>query len=188
MPIVIPVNAFITPFSENGQDEPSQWSEATVDEAVSVASRIWSSANIRVSLRACTLDAAYSIRRDARTNEGLILGALASRRPAGAGVNVFFINSVAGLTAGGLSYYNSEPEAACYVQCYQTAPSNGRVVAHEIGHLLRLEHVVIDFKQERRAARLLNNLMREGLSMGTELETWQISRARQSRLAQRFGG
>lgn len=188
MPIDVPIQAYITPFSEGGQAEASVWSEPEVHAAIRVANRIWAVAGIHFSLRACILDAALDIRRDARTNGERLLNVLSYRHPAGGSVNVFFISSVAGLTAGGMSYLNSEPEAACYAQFYSTELSNGRVVAHELGHLLSLDHVIIDFRAERRAARVLNNLMREGLSVGTELDSAQIRSAQGSRLAQRFGG
>jgi hypothetical protein len=188
MPVAVPVQAYITPFSEGGQAEASVWSEPDVHAAIRVANRIWAVAGIHLSLRTCILDAALDIRHDARMNGERLLNVLSYRHPAGGSVNVFFINSVAGLTAGGLSYLNSEPEAACYVQYYSAEQANGRVVAHELGHLLSLDHVLIDFRAERRAARLLNNLMREGLGVGTELDSAQIRNAQGSRLARRFGG
>ena len=99
----------------------------------------------------------------------------------------FLINRVQGLTAGGTSYLNSDPEASCFVQWYAKTEANGRALAHELGHLLGLDHVKVDYSDERSAARQLGNLMVEGLTTGTDLAPGQIQSAKGSKLAKKFG-
>jgi hypothetical protein len=55
------------------------------------------------------------------------------------------------------------------------------VPAHELGHLMSLDHVEIDYADERQAA-LRSNLMTKGLSVGSDLTDQQIGTAKGSSL------
>jgi len=184
----IPIHILITPFAEKGEAEASTWSCSTAFDAVSVANRIWLAAKIQFALKDCTVDTPLDMAKGSRSDDQRVLDVLSYRRPAGGSVNVFLINSVPNLTAGGSSYLNSDPEAASFVQWYGKTDANGRALAHELGHLLGLDHVKVDYKNERRAAKQITNLMVEGLTTGTDLLPDQIISAKGSKLAKKFGG
>jgi hypothetical protein len=184
----IPLQIYVTPFAERGNVEPSQWSCSVATDALRVVNRIWMVAKIQFQVKDCTEDDPLDMPKTTRTRDQVMLDVLSDRRPAGSSVNVFLINKVPDLKAGGLSYLNSDPEAACFVQRYDNAEANGRALAHELGHLLSLDHVKIDSTNQRLAGQLANNLMKEGWSAGTSLLPGQINNAKTSKLAKRFGG
>lgn len=185
--ITIPLNIFVTPFAERGQAEDAAWSCASANSAIEVVNRIWSVADIKFGVKECSVDKPLDMAKDARTDDKRMLNTLSYRRPAGGAVHIFLINAVTGLGAGGLSYLNSDPEAAAYVQWYIQTEANARALAHELGHLLSLDHPKINYADEKRAAKEILNLMKEGLSTGTDLTAKQISDAKGSDLAKKFG-
>jgi hypothetical protein len=151
--LIVPLNIVVTPFSERGQGEPTTWSESDATDALRVANTIWMAANVQFHLKqALIFDTPLDLAKGSRTRDQLVLDVLSSRRPAGTLANVFLINRVPGLIAGGVPYLNSDPEAACFVQQYSDAKSSGRALAHELGHLLSLDHVKVDYQNERLAA------------------------------------
>ena len=60
---------------------------------------------------------------------------------------------------------------------FNNATSSGRALAHELGHLLGLDHLKVDYQNERLAMTQVNNLMVEGLTVGTSLTPDQIKAA-----------
>ena len=185
----VPLNLLVTPFSERGQVEPSTWTGTSPADALRVANTIWMPANIQFHLKQdVVLDTPLDLPKGTRTHDQVVLDGLSIRRPAGTLVNVFLINRVPGLTAGGTSYLNSDPEAACFVQQYDNATSSGRALAHELGHLLGLDHVKVDYQNERLARTQVQNLMVEGMSVGTSLTPDQIKTAKGGKLSKKFGG
>ncbi len=187
--LIVPLNIVVTPFAERGQAEPSAWTGTDPNDALRVANSIWMHANIQFHLKQdVVFDTPLDIAKGSRTQDQLVLDVLSDRRPAGTLVNVFLINKVQGLTAGGLSYLNSDPEAACFVQKYDNATASGRALGHELGHLLGLDHVIVDYQNERLAKTQVNNLMVEEWTVGTSLTPAQITRAKGGKLAKKFGG
>lgn len=53
---------------------------------------------------------------------------------------------------------------------------------------MSLDHIEIDYSNERQAAALRSNLMTKGLSVGGDLTKQQIETAKGSKLVKRFGG
>lgn len=187
--LIVPLNIVVTPFSERGQAEPSTWTGTGPSDALRVANTIWMHANIQFHLKQdVVFDAPLDLPKGSRTHDQLVLDVLSDRRPAGTLVNVFLINQVQGLIAGGLSYLNSDPEAACFVQKYDNATSSGRALAHELGHLLGLDHVKVDYQNERLAKTQVSNLMVEEWTVGTSLTPSQIKSAKGGKLGKKFGG
>jgi hypothetical protein len=185
----VPVNLVVTPFSERGQSEPSTWTGTDPTDALRVANTIWMRANIQFHLKQdVVFDPPLDLPKGTRTHDQVVLDGLSIRRPAGTMVNVFLINSVPGLIAGGLSYLNSDPEAACFVQRYDNATASGRALAHELGHLLGLDHVKVDYQNERLAKTQIYNLMVEAMTTGTSLTPDQIKAAKGGKLAKKFSG
>jgi len=183
----IPLYIWLTPFAEKGTAEPLSWNAASATEAIEIVNGIWQQANVQFMAKEMKEDQPIDIAKDARANDRRLLDTLSYRRPAGGSVHVFLINSVPGLNAGGASYLDSDPEAATFVQWYGKPAANGRALAHELGHLLSLDHLMVDYTQERRAAKQITNLMVEGLTTGTALLPDQIKAAKSSKLAKRFG-
>jgi hypothetical protein len=187
--LIVPLNIVVTPFSERGQTEPSTWTGTDPTDALRVANTIWMRGNVQFHLKQdVVFDTPLDLPKGSRTRDQLVLDVLSDRRPAGTLVNVFLINRVQGLIAGGLSYLNSDPEAACFVQQYDNATSSGRALAHELGHLLGLDHVKVDYQKESLAKTQVNNLMVEEWTVGTSLTTSQITTAKGGKLAKKFGG
>jgi hypothetical protein len=96
-------------------------------------------------------------------------------------VHIYLVNPIENLSAGGSSYVDSDPEPASFIQWYGNIDANGRAWAHELGHLMGLDHVEIDYADERQAA-LRSNLMTKGLSMGRDLTDKQIGKVKGSKL------
>lgn len=74
-----------------------------------------------------------------------------------------------------------EEQAVCIV-CALGNPGTGKVLAHELGHLLDLEHVPRD------SPRANWNLMYQALRAGDELTADQVAHARASRIGKQFAG
>jgi hypothetical protein len=181
----IPLRVFITPFAIKGDSEPAGWTCDTASDALNVVNSIWSKAKIQFVIQECTLAKPLEMAKDARTHDQRLLDVLSLRRPAHKNVHIFLLNAIPNLTAGGASYLNSDPEAASFVQSYGTAAASGRAWAHELGHLLSLDHIEIDYSDQKQL-KDRSNLMVKGLSVGTDLNTTQIGDANKSKLAQQF--
>jgi len=103
---------------------------------------------------------------------------LARRFPPRSGLSVLL---VADFERGDLGGQAVEEQSVCIV-CALGDPGTGKVLAHELGHLLALPHV------ERDSRRANWNLMYPAYRAGDELTAVQIARARASRTGRRFGG
>ena len=145
-------------------------------------------ANVQFHLKQdVVFDTPLDLPKGSRTRDQLVLDVLSDRRPAGTLVTISD-QSGAGSYRGRTSYLNSDPEAACFVQQYDDARSSGRALAHELGHLLGLDHVKIDYQNERLAKTQVKNLMVEGMTVGTSLTPDQIKTAKGGKLSKKFGG
>lgn len=112
---------------------------------------------------------------------------LVARYPAGPGVRIFMVDLVARRDLGGQSRADKR---ACLV-AYGDVGATARMLAHELGHLLELEHVDAERRdgpgQEREAAAWARNLMNSGaLHPDAVLTPDQVRDARASALARRF--
>jgi hypothetical protein len=183
----IPLKIYITPFAERGGLEPAQWSCDKAQKTLDVVNTIWSKAKIAFIIKECTMDKPLDMAKSARSDDQRVLDVLSLRHAPDNAVHIFLVNSIPNLSAGGSSYLNSDPEPASFVQWYGNELSSGRAWAHELGHLMSLGHVEIDYADERQAS-LRGNLMTKGLSARSDLTQQQISEARGSKMAQRFGG
>jgi Metallo-peptidase family M12B Reprolysin-like len=161
---------------------------AYASQALNVVNSIWSKAKITFALNDCVIDKPLDMAKTARSSDVRVLDALSFRHNPDDLVHIYLVNSIANLSAGGASYLDSDPEPSSFVQCYGNDDSNGRAWAHELGHLMTLDHVTIDYTKEREAAALRGNLMVEGLSTGRDLSARQITQAKGSPLVKRFAG
>ena len=184
----IPLRIYITPFAERGVVEPRQWSSDTAKKALDVVNTIWSKAKIAFVISDCLMEKPLDMAKSARSNDQRLLGVLTSRHDPDNAIHIYIVNSIENLSAGGSSYPNSEPEPASFVQWYGNDHANGRAWAHELGHLMSLDHVEIDYSNEKQAAQRVKNLMTTGLSAGSDLTGQQIDAAKGSKLVKRFGG
>lgn len=184
----IPLRIYITPFAERGVVEPRQWSSDTAKKALDVVNTIWSKAKIAFVISDCLMEKPLDMAKSARSNDQRLLGVLTSRHDPDNAIHIYLVNSIENLSAGGGSYPNSEPEPASFVQWYGNDHANGRAWAHELGHLMSLDHVEIDYSNEKQAAQRVKNLMTIGLSAGSDLTGQQIDAAKSSKLVKRFGG
>lgn len=181
----IPLKIYITPFADKGVVEPEKWSRDAATRALNVVNGIWSKANVSFVINDCVIDKPLDMAKSARNDDQRLLGVLSYRHPPDKTVHVYLVNPIENLIDGGGSYLNSDPEAACFVQLYSSIDSSGRAWAHELGHLMSLKHVEIDYAGEPQAA-LLNNLMKPGLTMGRELTDKQIDQVKRSNLLKQF--
>jgi hypothetical protein len=184
----ITLNVYVTPFAEQGVKEAEKWSCDAAREALNVVNGIWSKAKVAFVINDCVVDQPLDMAKSMRNNDVRLLNALTSRHKPDNLVHIYLVNPIANLNAGGGSYQDSDPEPASFVQWYANAISNGRAWAHELGHLMTLGHVKINYQDERQAAVLVKNLMTEGLGMGRDLTDAQIGKAKGSKLVKRFGG
>jgi hypothetical protein len=144
--LIVPLQMFITPFSEKGNAELSTWSVSDATDALRVANSIWMAANVQFHLRQpCVADTPLDLPKGSRTHEEV-------------------------------------------VQQYDDARASGRALAHEFGHLLDLDHVIVDEQKPADVKKHLYNLMVEGLTTGTNLEPSQIKKIKAGKLSRKFGG
>jgi len=183
----IPLKVYITPFAEKGVMEAEKWSSDDAKKALNVVNAIWSKAKIAFVINDCIIDKPLDIAKSARNNDQRLLDVLSFRHNADNAVHIYLVNPIENLSAGGSSYVDSDPEPASFVQSYGNADASGRAWAHELGHLMSLDHVEIDYADDRQAA-LRSNLMTKGLSIGRDLTDEQIGRVKGSKLVKRFGG
>jgi hypothetical protein len=181
----IPLRIYITPFADKGVVEAARWSRDAATKALNVVNDIWSKANISFVTTDCVIDKPLDMARSARNDDQRLLGVLSYRHQPDKTVHVYLVNPIENLIDGGGSYLDSDPEAAIFVQLYSSVDSCGRAWAHELGHLMSLKHVDIDYAGAPQAA-LYNNLMKAGLSMGRELTDKQIDGAKRSNLLKQF--
>jgi hypothetical protein len=102
---------------------------------------------------------------------------LSRRHPPRAGLSILL---VADFERGDLGGQAVEAQSTCIV-CALGDPGTGKVLAHELGHLLDLPHVPRD------SPRSHWNLMYEAYRAGDELTPEQVARARASRVARQLG-
>ena len=184
----IPLKIYITPFAEKGVAEPGKWSGEAAKKALDVVNKIWAPAKITFVINECLTDKPLDMAKSARNNDQRVLDVLSLRHAPDNAVHVYLVNPITNLTAGGGSYLHSDPEPASFVQWYGNDFANGRALAHELGHLMSVDHVEVDYTDEKEAARRSKNLMTKGLSLGSDLTSQQISTAKGSKLVKRFGG
>ena len=182
----IPLQVFITPFADKGVREAAKWSCDSAAEALNVVNAIWSKASVQFVIQDCVDDKPLDMAKSSRNDDQRMLDVLSSRHSAGNSVHIYLINAVETLSAGGTSYQDSDPEAASFVQWYYKTDANGRAWAHELGHLMSLGHIEVDYRNEKQAAIQRNNLMTKGLSLGTDLTDKQIGDVKKSKLVKRF--
>ena len=181
------LKVYITPFAEKGVQEAAKWSSDAAREALNVVNAIWLKANIAFAINDCVIDKPLDMAKSARNNDQRLLDVLSLRHQPDNLVHIYLVNPIQNLSAGGCSYVDSDPEPASFIQWYGNVVANGRAWAHELGHLMSLDHVEIDYADERQAA-LRSNLMTKGLSMGRDLTDKQIGKVKASKLVTRFGG
>lgn len=184
----IPLKVYITPFADKGVVEPAKWDCDQAKNALNVVNAIWAKAKISFVISDCIVDKPLDMDKSARKSGQKVLDTLSLRRGPDNFVHIFLINMVEGLTEGGLSYPDSNPEPASFVQRYDDDAGKGRAWAHELGHLMSLEHAERDSPNAKDAAKLSANLMREGLTVARDLTDKQIGQAKASKLVKRFGG
>jgi hypothetical protein len=183
----IQMKVYITPFADKGVKEAEKWSSDDVKKALNVVNATWLKANIAFAINDCVIDKPLDIAKSARNDDRRLLDVLSSRHAPDNLVHIYLVNPIEILSAGGSSYVDSDPEPASFIQWYGNVDSNGRAWAHELGHLMSLGHVEIDYANERQAT-LRSNLMTKGLSMGRDLTDKQIGKVKGSKLVKKFGG
>jgi hypothetical protein len=183
----ISLRVYITPFADQGVVEAAKWSCETAKDALNAVNAIWLKANITFAIDDCVMDKPLDIAKSARNDDRRLLDVLSLRHAPDKLIHVYLVNAIDTLSAGGSSYVDSDPEPACFIQWYGNVAADGRAWAHELGHLMSLDHVEIDYADERQAV-LRSNLMTKGLSMGGDLTNKQIGKVKGSKLVKRFGG
>ena len=184
----IPLRVYITPFAEQGAVEPAKWSCEAATKALNAVNAIWSKVKISFVINECVIDKPLDMAKSARNSDQRVLDALSYRHQPDDLVHIYLVNPIENLNAGGASYLDSDPEPTSFVQWYGNDAASGRAWAHELGHLMSLDHVQIDYMKERQAAALGKNLMTEGLSVGRDLTAKQVGSVKASKLVKRFGG
>jgi hypothetical protein len=184
MPAIL-LKIYITPFAEQNVREAEKWSCDAAKEALNVVNAIWLKANITFVISDCVVDRPLDMAKSVRNNDQRLLDVLTFRHTPDDLAHIYLVNPIENLTAGGGSYADSDPEPASFVQWYYNTAANGRAWAHELGHLMSLDHVEVDYADEKQAA-LRSNLMTKGLSTGRDLTDKQIGKAKGSKLVNRF--
>ncbi len=181
------LRVYVTPFAEKGVEEAAKWSCDSAKEALKEVNEIWSKANIAFVMNECVMDKPLDMAKSVRNSDKRVLDGLSLRYKPDNLVHIYLVSPIANLAAGGGSYLDSDPEPASFIQWYYNVVANGRAWAHELGHLMSLDHVEIDYSNQKQTA-LRSNLMTKGLTQGRDLTAKQISSVKGSKLVKRFGG
>ncbi|MCP4283474.1 MAG: hypothetical protein GY792_03340 [Gammaproteobacteria bacterium] len=146
---------------------------ATVRAGVTLANQVLEPINISFRLTSINNQrTAAPQNREVVTDNGFLY--LAGQYPTRRGARLFVVHRFAGQEGG----QAIEAQRVCIVKRLGS-PLFGKTLAHELGHLLNLDHVTTGT-----AARY--NLMWPGLRAGDRLEPAQIQRALRSGLARAF--
>jgi hypothetical protein len=155
------------------REVPSRQDRASFDQALLYSNNVLRQADIQFHIQSFdTPTEEIPGGRDRVDSNGFVY--LIGRFPAQSGLSVLLVGD---FERGDLGGEAIEAKSACIV-CAMGNPGTGKVLAHELAHLLGLQHVARDFP------RAAWNLMYEALRAGDELTAAQISAARSSRIAQ----
>jgi hypothetical protein len=143
--------------------------------ALDLANRIFLPADIQFTLRSSSAERVAAPDNLEEVNEQGFF-ALASQFPARVAVSVLVVNKFQGKELGGQAV---EQLGVCIVRSLGN-PATGKVLAHELGHLLSLGHVTQSGVDNY-------NLMYPSLRADDRLTAQQIAQARASDLVKRLG-
>ena len=159
------------------RDVPPRLDEAGVRSALTYSNAVLAPADVVFSLASCVPH-----REEIPSGQDRVDLAgfhfLAARYPSAGGVSLLVVADFQRTDLGGEAI---EAQSVCIVASLGD-PGTGKVLAHELGHLLDLPHVA------QGSPRANWNLMYPAYRAGDELTSGQIARARGSRLARRFAG
>jgi hypothetical protein len=192
MPIQIPGDLTIVTLRSRGHELCQRWTEAYARSVLLGASNLLR-ARADIEFRAGICE---------RVVEEMPTGAcadmvdeagyhfLAAAHHAGTGVRILLVDQVSRPELGGEARHQTR---VCLIAYGSVLDATGRILAHELGHLLELPHVDDARRagpgQERQIAAWMRNLMYSGaLNPAAELTPTQVQQARSSALARRFGG
>lgn len=157
------------------QDVPPGVDRSAVTLALDVANRIFLPADIQFTLRSCGVERVAAPQNRDEIDEGGFFE-LARQFPARSAASVLVVGKFRGAELGGQAV---EALGVCIIKKLGPADS-GKVLAHELGHLLNLQHVT-------RSGVDNYNLMYPSLRADDRLSEDQINTARTSNLVRRFG-
>ena len=157
------------------REVPPGVDRGTMALAVEVANRIFLPADIQFAVRSCTAERVAAPQNREEIDEAGFFE-LASQFPASTAASVLVVQKFQGAELGGQAV---ESLGVCIVKKLGPADS-GKVLAHELGHLLNLEHVT-------RSGVDNYNLMYPSLRADDRLSEGQINTARASNLVRRVG-
>jgi len=151
----------------------SGWSVASFNAAIATANAIWEPAEIRFRASEPTTRCVQPPMDFTYATDGAYQYLMNHTVGQDGRITVLLVQKFPHWDQGG-----DAGRGTCIVPSMMNGLDPGRVLAHEFGHLLGLEHVETDEES-------MQNLMRQDSVAGSELTDEQIARARQSGLAQR---
>lgn len=161
---------------------PPRQDENSVRRMFAVANQILSQIDISFELRQIS-SATVRMPSNSETVDQQSFFFLAGQFPARNCVSLLLVAKFSSFELGGESV---EDQSVCIVMALEEK-LGGKVLAHEFGHLLSLEHVPAKKEDVGKNPKDNYNLMYIGLSADTQLTADQRQQAQQSRLARRFG-
>jgi hypothetical protein len=163
------------------REVPPRHDENSVRRLFVVANKILEQIDISFDLRQIS-NATVRMPSNSETVDQKAFFYLAAQFPARNCVSLLLVSKFSSFELGGESV---EDKSACIIM-FLEEKLGGKVLAHEFGHLLSLEHVPNDLKDIGRNPKDNYNLMFPGLSADTQLTEEQAKQAQQSSLARRF--
>ena len=172
-----------------GSSQTSSWVDDHILAILAEANRIWSSSRIQFqSLSISVISSSQSTVEILNDTEFFFL---ASKYPGNSSVSVFLVNTIESTEAGNSAILQTSGGKSwvAAVEYDGSSVFSGRVLAHELGHLLEVRHSNEGFVQGPRhpfPRSMRDNLMFSSILNHSLITRPQINTARASALAHQF--
>lgn len=172
-----------------GSSQTSRWEDDNILAILAEANRIWSSS--RIQFQSIAISSVGSSQSTVEILNDTEFFFLASQYPGNSSISAFLVNTIESTEAGNSAILQTSRGTSWVVAVEYDGSSTfaGRVLAHELGHLLEVRHSNEGFVQGPQhpfPRSMRDNLMFSSILNGSLITRPQIKTARASALARQF--